>query len=45
MLEVRILITSVLSLTVYVDKISVYKIEEEINITEEILKLKQILDI
>lgn len=39
-LEVRILTTSMLSLDVYVDKISLYKIAEEINVTEEILKIR-----
>jgi len=29
-----------LFLAAYVDKISLYKIEEEINVTEEILKLR-----
>lgn len=36
----KTLTISMLSLAVYVNRISLFKIEEEINITEEILKLR-----
>jgi len=40
MSDEKTLTTSTLSLVVYVDKISLYKIAEEINVTEEILKIR-----
>ena len=40
MSDEKTLTTSMLSLAVYVDKISSYNIVEEINVTDEILKLR-----